>query len=52
MRFAAKMVRPTQCNMTDTNNGRSKMITNTLALFQNVPGETVDAVKAVQIDNR
>ena len=38
--------------MTNTNNGRLKMITNTLALYQNVPGESVEAVKGVQMDDR
>ena len=36
--------------MTDTNNGRLKMITNTLALSQNVPGEFAEAVKWIQMD--
>ena len=38
--------------MTDTNNGRLKMITNTLTLSQNVPGESAEAVNGVQMDNR
>ena len=38
--------------MTDTNNVRLKMITNTLTLSQNVPGESAEAVNGVQMDNR
>ena len=38
--------------MTDTNNGRLKMITNTLTLSQNVAGESAEAVNGVQMDNR
>ena len=33
--------------MTDTNNGRLMMTTNTLALYQNVPGESVESVNGV-----
>ena len=38
--------------MTDTNNGRLKMMANTLALSQNVAGESSEAANGVQMDNR
>ena len=39
-------------SMTDTNNGlRFRMITNSLALSQNVPGESAEAVNSIQMDN-